>query len=302
MSTFDCQSKSRYHNSIDALNWLDTSGEQHALYVQAFELAKMRVCEFLARFDPSDSRRPCVFTDCDETILDNSAFNSWLVRYGRGFNDLAWDAYCRQKLSKATAGAVEFAKFLTARNVDLYYVTSRSNATRPQTAENLRLLGFPIDVGVDGDANADPSTTRLFMKGFKVPGGDRKFAHYDYVVQARGAAPILWMGDNLHDFDRAYNGIERTWRQRLDAAAGEHAGRWGRSWIVFPNPVYGDYLLSRWNGGERAKGLLLDDPCAANADATRKNEQLREGVWTDTAPKTNDLECWGQAPEGITPA
>ena len=95
-----------YHNNIDALVWLDTSAEQCALYHQAFALAKLQV-EAALKTAP-DPTKLCVFSDCDETLLDNSEYNSWLVMTGRNFTNDTWDQYCKAKRSRACSGAVAF--------------------------------------------------------------------------------------------------------------------------------------------------------------------------------------------------
>ena len=48
---------------------------------------------------------------------------------------------------------------------------------------------------------------------------------------------LLNLGDNFGDFVDEYRGTEA---QRL-AILEEHKARWGREWIMLPNPTYGSF-------------------------------------------------------------
>lgn len=274
-----------FHNNIDALVWLDTSAEQHALYRQAFFLARMRVEDSTKSRGLSLKPRHCVFTDCDETILDNSEYNSWLVLSGRNFHTSSWDDYCRAKRSRACPGAVPFSLWLTENSIQLFYVTSRSNATREETFANLCALGFPLS---DADASEDPYETHLFMAGMPNPEDPSKpwtkWDQYDWIARERNLEPLLWLGDNLSDFRECYK--TDRWEQRLQTAEREDYENWGRRYIVMPNPVYGDWMrqyLSRRNGEP-----LLDD----DASALHTPLPVRTPNPPARTPKMMELEIW----------
>ncbi len=271
-----------HHNNIDALVWLDTSAEQHALYLQAFELAKLRVTEAMKGRDPGTL---CVFTDCDETLLDNSEFNSWLVLTGRNFTESAWDEYCRDKRSRVCAGAVEFTQWIRSNGVQLFYVTSRSNATRSETAENMSALGFPIE---PSDFTEEIRSTHLFMKYMKNPADPtkpwEKWPQYDWIEKNRGVTPLLWLGDNLSDFREGYK--KDPWRKRLESAGSVDAPNWGTRFIVMPNPVYGDWL--RRYIDEKSGQSLVDDEGSPES----LNVPVRPPLPPFRAPKLRHLEIW----------
>lgn len=275
----------QYHNNIDALVWLDTSAEQHALYRQAFTLARMRIEEMARGSGLSLRPRYCVFTDCDETILDNSEYNSWLVLTGRNFHNSSWDDYCRSKRSRACPGAVPFALWLAENGISLFYVTSRSNATRQETLENLAMLGFPV---TEADASEDPQETNLFMAGMPNPENPgapwTKWDQYEWVTRQRKIEPLLWLGDNLSDFRECYK--SERWDQRLHIAEREDYESWGRRYIVMPNPVYGDWMrkyLSRRN----SEAFLDDD--ASSLDTPLP---VRLPTTPSRTPKMMELEIW----------
>src|SRR4030095_8424624 len=70
-----------------AVLWMQTSGERAALSYQAFALARM----MLDRELRTRSRmRRAVIVDIDETIMDNSRNQAWLIKNQQSFNDANW--------------------------------------------------------------------------------------------------------------------------------------------------------------------------------------------------------------------
>jgi 5'-nucleotidase (lipoprotein e(P4) family) len=284
----DHKERFRYHNNIDALLWLDTSAEQAALYLQAFALARHRVEEALRRhaLQHEPGNPLCVISDLDETLLDNSAHNGWLVATGRNFEEKTnWNDYCRSMQSRATAGSISFARWLGeqmdswGRPVELIYVTSRlgprdpTQGVREETLTNLRNLGFPTD-------DMQNFGTRLFMKGHsEPPAGDLADKYLQYAYIRRSFTLILQLGDNLADFAPEYRSNFSHTRRRL-RAEGEDQTRWGAEWIVMPNPVYGDWQRSLTAGNK-------DDEHTDSAV-----DPVREPVTAQHAPKMQDAEVW----------
>jgi 5'-nucleotidase (lipoprotein e(P4) family) len=287
----------RMHNNLDALVWADTSAEQHALYLQAFELARVRVREALAEDAlGEDAERFCLFSDLDETLLDNSQYNAWLVRHGRNFNERgSWARYCRARISKLTAGAAAFMQEIGAMRdqggnpIEIFYVTSRLEELREPTAQNLVALGLPLP-----DASADITKTHLFMAGLGVPGGGaRKYDHYAYIATARRRKPILWLGDNLSDFSPNYSSSVPAATRLVHAESDR--GSWGKRWIAFPNPVYGGFLLSLPKITKPDGTLMTMGDDLRSGEPT--DERVREPVTPESTPKTSVLDVWDQDPD-----
>lgn len=272
------------HNNIDALVWLDTSAEQHALYLQAFSLARLRI-EAAAKPNGKPLKpRYCVFTDCDETILDNSEYNAWLVATGRNFHPETWNAYCHSQRSRSCPGAVPFSIWLAEKGIALFFVTSRHNSTRRATASNLASLGFPTS---EFDGSEDIHSTNLFMSGMEnpeVPGAAwSKWEQYDWIIRHRKLEPILWLGDNLSDFRDQYKSL--AWDQRLRRADQEDRESWGQKFIIMPNPVYGDWLR---NYSMRDRTVLQDDA----ASRLELPQPVRSPAFPASTPKMTGLEIW----------
>lgn len=274
-----------YHNNVDALVWLDTSAEQTALYRQAFNFAKLRVESLLRSETRQSATRRCVFTDCDETILDNSEYNAWLALTGRNFHPRTWDEYCSAQRSKACAGAVPFAIWLAENDIELFYVTSRSNATRQATVSNLAMLGFPMAAEDEAD---DPALTHLFMAGMPHPEKSgkswTKWEQYEWIAKWRRVEPLLWLGDNLSDFRACYK--SQRWDQRLQSADQEDRELWGTRYIVMPNPVYGDWMR---NYCSRRDGNALVDDTASHVSTPLP---VRAPAIPAQTPKISELEIW----------
>lgn len=285
------------HNNTDALVYLDTSAEQHALFLQAFELAKIRI-DLAITADQllPGTDRFCIFSDLDETLLDNSEYNAWLVRRGRNFDERgSWGDFCKAKRSKATPGGKAFIDYVAALRdkrgnpIEIFYVTSRLNGdtnggVRTATRETLQSIGYHLPDGSD-----DPTKTHLFMSGLAVPpaGGAKKYDHYAFVQTQRGRTPILWCGDNCSDFLPAY-GNNVGYKERLTNAQAET--RWGNSFIAFPNPVYGSFLITLRN----ASGQPYADD---NRFTVTGYTQARPACTDVTTPKTRTLEVWDFDPD-----
>lgn len=227
-----------YHNTLDALCYYQLSAECYAAYLQAFNLARLRLLQELQRLQAEGvpSERFYLVSDCDETLLDNSNYNVWLAQTGRDYHESTWSEWCQKRQALATPGALEFAQFAVEHGVQLIYVSSRFERDRQVTADNLLSLGFPLP-----DSSTDPVRTYLFLSGMSLEGRvARKAEQFAYLKQRYQAPPLLHLGDNLSDHDAELFG-SRVSRQDRQRAAQHHRERWGNDWIVFPNPIYGGW-------------------------------------------------------------
>ena len=53
---------------------------------------------------------PAVVLDVDETVLDNSPYEVWLLKNNQSFSTKTWNEFCAAQISRAIPGAVEFTQ------------------------------------------------------------------------------------------------------------------------------------------------------------------------------------------------
>jgi 5'-nucleotidase (lipoprotein e(P4) family) len=221
---------------LNAVLWMQRSVEYKASALAAFALARIRLDQALA--DPTwtaiiakeqpgspASLPPAVILDIDETVLDNSGYQAWMTLKDTTFDPKTWNAYVNTVTSVAIPGAVEFAKYAADRGVKVFYVSNRTAAEEPATRKNLEKFGFPLDDKLDTVLTAREQPDWGSAKG-------TRRAHV-----ARSYRVLLNLGDNFGDFVDEYRGSESDRLKVLE----EHKARWGREWIMLPNPAYGSF-------------------------------------------------------------
>jgi 5'-nucleotidase (lipoprotein e(P4) family) len=218
--------------------WKQTAAEYRALYFQGFNVARMHVELALAKRQPGD-KPLAVVTDMDDTVLH--ALNYWghLVNQNKDyFDDPIWDSWIPENKVTASPGSMEFLKFCADNGVQVFYVTSREQGekTFEFALGHLKLLGFPYadekHLTVLRDTSNKEKRQDEIMKDFNV---------------------VVFLGDNLNDFRRKYY---------IKAAAGKDAvdermklmeadrDKFGRNYIVFPNPTDGHWLAAIFGDSE----------------------------------------------------
>lgn len=247
---------------VDATLWTQVSAEYRGASVQAYRLARLRLEEALAdsswtaareQEEPYRSKPPAVILDVDETVLDNSPYQARLVRLAETYGSDTWAAWVREARAPAVPGALAFTRFARERGVRVFYVTNRDADLEEPTRRNLERLGFPM-----------PDTLDVLLTEGERPGWNgTKVARREHV--AEGHRILLLVGDNLGDFtDEPQPGRwvreEAVVRPRGRPAPEPRVGdpRWGRRWIVVPNPVYGSWEDAALEGaGELTPRELL---------------------------------------------
>lgn len=210
-------SKSEY--SLSGTLWFQTSAEAKAIYFQGYNLAKVKL-DMNYKSSKSKLKRAIV-SDIDETLLDNSPFNARLLKTGELYTETAWNYWVKQAKAKALPGSVDFFNYAKEKGIEVFYVSNRSVSTLNETMENMKNEGFPY---VDKEHFYLKSTTSN-----KSERRDSIAANYDI---------ILFLGDNLRDFSEDFG-------KRGDdfgaAKVSESKDLFGTKYIVFPNPMYGEW-------------------------------------------------------------
>ncbi|MGB5987226.1 MAG: 5'-nucleotidase, lipoprotein e(P4) family [Desulfobacterales bacterium] len=204
---------------VMATLWVQASAEFRALSYQAFNLARMNLDSFLDSY--SGAKPVAVIVDADETVIDNSAYQAFLIGQDFGYSSETWVPWMAAARAKAMPGATEFLTYAADKGVEIFYVTNRKMVGYEGTQKNLKSLGFP---NVD-EKHLLPRTD-----------SSDKQARRENVAQAYEIAFL--MGDNLNDFLSVFSkkGVEERF-----AETDKVADQWGRAFIVLPNPTYGDW-------------------------------------------------------------
>jgi 5'-nucleotidase (lipoprotein e(P4) family) len=215
--------------------WIQRAVEYKGNSLAIYELARLRLDEALAdkkwTAAPVEQKGnyqvlpPAIVLDIDETVLDSSAYQAWLMKSGQTFSPKTWNEFCAAQMSGAVPGALEFIKHAAAKGVAAFYVSNRGIETKKDTRENLHKLGFPVG----GDVDA------LLMLNEKPGWGSQKSVRR--AVIAENYRILLNIGNNFGHFDDRYRSNETD---RLKAFE-ENKQRWGREWLVTANPAYGSF-------------------------------------------------------------
>lgn len=241
------------YEKLAGLLWFQTSEEARQLQRTAFRDAEGALAAALAdpawsalgQGEEARSLPPAIITDVDETVLDNSPYEAWRLRRGVAFSSADWRRWVEAAEALPLPGAVEFARAAAARGVTIFYVTNREAAAEEATRANLRAAGFPLR---DDSDELDV----VLLQGERPDWGSDKESRRRHVAATHRV--LLLLGDDLNDF---LSGVrDASVERRAELAAGVD-DRFGASWFVLPNPLYGSW--------ERAldAGAPKDEPDAA---------------------------------------
>jgi len=228
--------------------YMQTAAEYRACCLQIYRVAELRLASLMHDTHPRPLK-PAVVMDLDETVLDNSAFQSFLYEQQREYTSDLWEIYERDYAGEVALvpGAREFVRKAAAMGVTVVFMSNRLEENRASTTTALARLGL-------GPAELKG---QLILK--KKGATSDKTARRELIAARYNV--LLTFGDNLRDFSEVFlvpkltptdgpeayqKAIKARFRQVDDAAC-----HWGMDWFVLPNPVYGEW--------ER---LVADDPVA----------------------------------------
>ena len=215
--------------------WTQRSVEYRANALGVFALARLRLDEALVdkawTAAPGEQKGdfgalpPAVVLDVDETLLDNSLYQVWMMRAGQTFSTKTWNQFCADQVSRAIPGAVEFTQYAESKGVKVFYITNRGAETEQATRENMAKLGFPTGGNVD----------TFLMQNEKPDWGSAKSTRR--AVVAKDYRILLNIGDNFGDFDDRYRSDLEGRAKAFDS----DMAYWGKQWLMLANPTYGSF-------------------------------------------------------------
>ena len=232
-------------DNLNAVLWVQRSAEYQAVTQTIYRAAADKLDLALKeknwdalvpgeRGNAATGLPPAVIMDVDETVLDNSPYQARLVRDGKEFDDITWDAWVAEKKAKPLPGVVDFAKAASAKGVTILYLSNRAEHLQAATLANLRSAGLPVK---DDSVFLGLGT---FVKDCEQHGSEkncrRKLAGQQYRV-------LMQFGDQLGDFVQI---VANTTDGRAQLHA-EYKDWFGERWWMLPNPTYGSWEPAMFN-------------------------------------------------------
>ncbi len=207
-------------NLLNATAWSQQSAEAYAAYVQTFNMAKNQL---LQNVNNATTDLPkAVIVDIDETMLDNSPFEGYLIKNGLEYNHDTWKSWVDLAQAVPTPGALDFANFAKNNNVEIFYLSNRSVDDFDATLKNLQEQNFPF---------ADE--THLLLKDTTSDKSPRR----ELIAQTHEV--IMLIGDNLRDFTEDFKQRSTDFGKNIVDA---NASLFGTKYFILPNPMYGEWM------------------------------------------------------------
>jgi acid phosphatase len=246
------------NDNLNATLWTQSSVEFKANALGMYKLAELMLDRALAdkswtaapveQTGDYQDKPPAVMLDVDETVLDNSFYQAWMVLNDEHFGSKTWVPFVRSELSLAVPGSLEFINYANSKGVKVFYVTNRKAPQEDATRNNLKALGYPIDESED----------TVLLKGEKEDWGSKKGSRRTVITQ--NYRLVMVVGDNFGDFVDGYKGS----REERHALAEANKDMWGSKWIVIANPTYGSWESAAFdhdykNSGDQQRQMKRDD-------------------------------------------
>lgn len=218
------------HTILNATLYVQSAAEYQAAATQTFNAARAAIDAALA--DPTrigaleetsdaPAQPPAIITDLDETVLDNTPFETRVIRAGLTYDRKMWKEWTAEGAAGAIPGALAFLTYAKSRGVTVFYISNRDEDERTGTRKNLERLGFPLDASVE----------TLLLRSDSSDKSPRR-------AQVAAAYRVLLLaGDDLNDFA---NMREKNWQERNELVTRMEPW-WGTRWFMLPNPMYGSW-------------------------------------------------------------
>jgi acid phosphatase len=312
--------------SLHATLWMQTAPEYRAAALQVYKLAGERIgspmrgsaaVEQSQVADDVLARLPtAVVLDLDETVLDNTVYQARLMRDHTTYNAKSWGDWVGAGEAEAVPGARDFIARARSLGHTVFYISNRDCTAPPPTAADpcpakTATLKNLVALGID----AAPDPARLLLRG-ENPDWSKSSKTTRRAFIAASYRIVALVGDDLGDFVDPQ--VFAADRERLEP-------RFGASWFVLPNPIYGSWTKSfdtvdekyaalhtadvvlelpgggRWNGNETrvriaswnveylltpATQLALQATCAQNGGMVGGDDRTLPCAITQHAPRT----------------
>jgi acid phosphatase len=225
--------------------YLQTAAEYRACCLTIYKSAELRLEEMTRN---NKYAQPAIIMDLDETVLDNSAFQTYLYKNNFEYSDKLWEDYEANYPGDTSLipGAFDFIKKAEKTGITVIYISNRSDRFKKSTMTVLKEQGLVRNNALDDrDGGMKDLEDRLYLKTTTSDKSARREA-----VAAKYKVLMLF-GDNLRDFSEIFIvkrlPVNATPEECIKAIqerksqVNEAAAHWGIDWFVLPNPVYGEW-------------------------------------------------------------
>jgi 5'-nucleotidase (lipoprotein e(P4) family) len=228
---------------LNATLWMQVAPEYRAITQQVYKAASEKIAapskgsaalEQSAVADDVLTRLPgAVVLDLDETVLDNTIYQARLLRDRTVYNAKSWGDWVAAGEAEALPGAREFIARARGLGLAVFYITNRDCTAPPPTSADpcpakTATMRNLVALGID----PQPDPSRMLLRGERPEWtNSSKTARRAFV--AANYRIVALVGDDLGDFTdpQAYAGD----RERLEP-------RFGNTWFLLPNPIYGSWI------------------------------------------------------------
>ncbi|WOG30184.1 HAD family acid phosphatase [Endozoicomonas sp. 8E] len=223
------------HN-INAMLWMNSSADYHALTYQAYNQST----RILEKMNRKTMENPAIVVNINGTILQYTPQNPDLSLPAPGSEPSLFSWYLeQQKNAKPIPGAPQFLAAAKERGFEIFYVSEIPVSSGQQgnkkdiemlTVRKLRELGYP-----------DADETHVLLKGEycsevelkNCTKTSQRRAITSGEVDRKKHQIVLYIGDTLSDFGLEENGFDPD----LKASVTANKDMFGRQYMVIPNPL-----------------------------------------------------------------
>lgn len=205
---------------INATLWMQHSAEYRACCLQTYKNAKLAL---EANLKAKQTDKPAaVVLDIDETVLDNSYYEAYMVTQATSFSDSTWALWTGKAVATEIPGAIDFLKHADSLGVEIIFISNRVPSELQLTMANMKALGFP----------EVPSENFLLKTETSCKKARRENIANSYEI-------IMYVGDNMGDFHESFD--ERKEKGDMLSETDSIVELLGRKYIILPNPTYGTW-------------------------------------------------------------
>lgn len=211
--------------TVQAILYHQFGSEYRALCYQAYNLAAEKL---KAQVKANKKGKLAIITDLDETVVDNSYYNAWLVNKGALYTSETWKQWTAEAKATLVPGSKAFFNLADSLGVTIFYVSNRATDEYAPTLANMQALGLP-----------QLDSSHFYLKTNTSGKEERRQA-----IIKQGYEVVMLLGDNLNDFSMAF---EKQNNERRHQIADSLQSKFGTEYIVLPNAIYGEWEVALYN-------------------------------------------------------